>query len=49
MARIENFENIDCWKACRELKSFIRGKVLPSLPTEERYRLSDQPQLITSV
>ena len=42
MARIESFEDLDCWKACRERRQFIHEKVLPILPSEERYRLSDQ-------
>lgn len=42
MARIDSFEELDCWKACRELRQFINEKVLPQLPSEERYRLVDQ-------
>lgn len=42
MARIDSFEDLDCWKACRELRQFIHENVLPRIPTEERYRLSDQ-------
>jgi len=42
MARIDSFEELDCWKACRELRQFINEKVLPQLPSEERSRLVDQ-------
>jgi len=42
MARIQSFEDLDCWKACRELRQFITENVLPTLPSEERYRLGDQ-------
>lgn len=42
MARIDSFEDLDCWKACRELRQFIHQSVLPELPAEERYRMSDQ-------
>lgn len=42
MARIDSFEDLDCWKACREMRIFINCEVLPKLPTEERYRLADQ-------
>ena len=39
---IRSFEDLDCWKACRELRLFVFRKVLPVLPNEERYRLGDQ-------
>jgi four helix bundle protein len=42
MARIQSFEDLDCWKACRELRLFIHRDVLPKLPPEERFRMSDQ-------
>ena len=42
MARIDSFEDLDCWKACRTLRLFITGEVIPLLPGEERYRLGDQ-------
>jgi len=42
MGRIDRFEDLDCWKTCRELRKFVHEKVLPLLPSEERYRLSDQ-------
>jgi len=38
----QNFEQLECWKACRELKLFVVKKVVPLLPAEERYRLTDQ-------
>ncbi|MFO8027850.1 MAG: four helix bundle protein [Opitutales bacterium] len=42
MARVDSFEDLDCWKACRDLRQFVCRNVLPQLPAEERYRLSDQ-------
>jgi four helix bundle protein len=39
---IRTFEGLDCWKACRELRVFIVRDVVPLLPKEERFRLSDQ-------
>lgn len=39
---IKTFEDLDCWKACHELRSFIAKQVVPSLPKHERYRLGDQ-------
>lgn len=42
MPRIDSFEDLDCWWACRELRLFLSKQVVPILPTEERYRLVDQ-------
>jgi len=42
MGRIERFEDLDCWKACRELRVFVTREIVPQLPPEERYRLADQ-------
>lgn len=39
--RISTFEDLDCWKACRELRLFIAKEVVPILP-DEKYRLGDQ-------
>ena len=41
-APIRSFEDLDCWKACRQLRIFVSSNVVPSLPKEERYRLGDQ-------
>jgi four helix bundle protein len=39
---IRSFEDLDCWKACRNLRNFIAEEVVPRLPKDERYRLGDQ-------
>ncbi len=39
---IRSFEDLECWKAGRELRMFIARQLVPSLPKEERYRLGDQ-------
>lgn len=39
---IRSFEDLECWKAGREFRIFIAKEVLPSLPREEKFRLSDQ-------
>jgi four helix bundle protein len=39
---LRSFEDLDCWKACRALRIFVRRKILPLLPREEIYRLTDQ-------
>lgn len=38
----QNFEQLECWKACRELRLFVVRKVIPALPRDERFRLADQ-------
>jgi four helix bundle protein len=40
--KIKSFEDLQCWQACRELRLFIRRKIIPLLPKEEIYRLNDQ-------
>lgn len=37
-----SFENLDCWKAGRELRLYVAASIIPTLPKEERYRLGDQ-------
>jgi four helix bundle protein len=39
---IRSFEDLDCWKAGRDLRLFVQREVLPRLPKEEHYRLGDQ-------
>jgi len=39
---IRTFEDLECWRSCREIRLFITRKILPVLPKEERYRLGDQ-------
>jgi four helix bundle protein len=40
--KIKSFEDLQCWQACRDLRLFIRRKIIPLLPKEEIYRLNDQ-------
>ena len=39
---IRGFEDLECWKQCRALRLFVAKKIVPSLPSWERYRLGDQ-------
>ena len=39
---IRTFEDLDCWKACRELRQFVARVFCKALPKEEKYRLGDQ-------
>jgi len=38
---VTSFEDLECWKACRALRIFVRLKVVPLLPKEEISRLAD--------
>ena len=40
--RIRTFEDLQCWKACRELRIFAAKEVIPALPREERFGLAAQ-------
>jgi four helix bundle protein len=42
MSTIRSFEDLECWKAARELRLFVARVVVPGLPREERYRLGGQ-------
>jgi len=37
-----SFEDLECWKVCRRLRLFVVKEIVPLLPKEERFRLSDQ-------
>jgi four helix bundle protein len=39
---IRTFEDLECWNRCRVLRLFVAKHVVPILPREERYKLSDQ-------
>ncbi len=39
---LRSFEELECWKAGRELRLFVARMVVPNLPTAEKTRLSDQ-------
>ena len=39
---LRTFEDLDCWKACHELRIFVARCLFKALPKEERYRLGDQ-------
>lgn len=39
---IRTFEDLECWKACRELRIFVARVLCKALPKDERYRIGDQ-------
>lgn len=40
--RKSSFEDLECWKASRELYRELRKNTLPSFPQDEKFRLVDQ-------
>lgn len=36
------FEDLNCWKACQELKFYIKENVLVKLPNDEKFDLFSQ-------
>ena len=39
---LRTFEDLECWKACRELRIFVARSLIKALPKDERFRLGDQ-------
>jgi four helix bundle protein len=37
---ISSFEDLNCWKTCRELRQYI-AKIVKQYPSDERFRLID--------
>ncbi len=42
METVRSFEDLECWKAAREVRVFVARTVVPRLPKEEKFRLSAQ-------
>ena len=42
MEPINTFEDVKCWQACRALRLFVHQKIVPELPSTEKFRLIDQ-------
>ncbi len=40
MATINSFEELECWKACKEVRIFVM-KLIKKFPPEEKYSLTD--------
>ena len=38
----KSFEELECWRAGREVRLFVFRQIRPILPFSERYRLADQ-------
>ena len=40
--QVNSFEDLKCWKACRDLRCFCSERVQSALPKDERFRLYDR-------
>jgi four helix bundle protein len=38
----KSFEDLECWKAARELRFFVSQNILPKFPIDEKYALTSQ-------
>jgi four helix bundle protein len=41
-ARKSSFESLECWKAGRTLKDFLRKEIRPRFPKHEKFDLENQ-------
>lgn len=39
---LKSFEDLECWKAARELRIFVSQNILPKFPIDEKYALTSQ-------
>jgi four helix bundle protein len=42
MGNINSFEDLECWKASRELRMFVSGDIIPKFPLDEKFALTSQ-------
>ena len=42
MASVKSFEDLECWKASKELRIFASKQVIKNFPSDERYALTSQ-------
>jgi four helix bundle protein len=42
MSSLKSFEDLECWKASRELRMFVAQNIIPKFPIEEKYALTSQ-------
>jgi four helix bundle protein len=42
MSSIQSFEDLECWKAARDLRLFVAQSIIPKFPIEEKYALTSQ-------
>lgn len=42
MSSIRSFEDLECWKAAREIRIFVAERIITKFPTEEKFALTSQ-------
>jgi four helix bundle protein len=42
MSSLKSFEDLECWKAARELRIFVAQNIIPKFPADEKYALTSQ-------
>src|ERR1700750_3435993 len=42
MKGVATFEDLECWKMCRQLRMFVTRNVVSRLPKDERFELTSQ-------
>lgn len=42
MSSIRSFEDLECWKAAREMRIFVAEQIITKFPTEEKFALTSQ-------
>ena len=42
MNSLQSFEDLNCWKAAREIRLYVSKNILPKFPPEEKFALTSQ-------
>ena len=42
MGSINSFEDLECWKASRDLRRFVATEIISKFPNDEKYALTNQ-------
>ena len=42
MSSLKSFEDLECWKAARELRIFVAQNIIPKFSVEEKFALTSQ-------
>jgi len=42
MSSLKSFEDLECWKAARELRIFVAQHIIPKFSVDEKYALTSQ-------
>jgi four helix bundle protein len=42
VSSIRSFEDLECWKAAREIRIFVAEQIIPKFPVEEKFALTSQ-------